>query len=135
MSTTVRHVGIPVQDLPFAMLGVQILLLIAVDNTQAIGAIKNWYSTKLKSLSKQHRVSIGAMNELYRDPDAALELEYVKTEVQKGDSSIKALGPQAFVAARDKLGMKKLHISEKVVANTGAAILPTRKASAKKGRG
>ncbi len=56
-------------------------------------------------MNRQYRVSIGAMNELYLDPEAVLEVEYVKTDVQKGDFFTKALGPQAFVTARDKLGM------------------------------
>ena len=47
------------------------------------------------------------MNELYLDPEAALEVEYVKTDSQKGDSFTKALGPQAFIAAREKLSMRK----------------------------
>ena len=107
VSTSVRHVGIPVQDLLCAMLGMQIPVMIAIDNTQAIAAIKNGYSKKLKSLNRQHRVSIGAMNELYLDPEAALEVEYVKTDVQKGDSFTKALGPQVFIAAREKAGYVK----------------------------
>ena len=52
------------------------------------------------------------MNELYLDPEAALEVEYVKTDVQKGDSFTKALGPQAFTAARDKLGMRKPQVMD-----------------------
>ena len=36
---------------------------------------------------------------MYLDPEAALEVEYVKTDAQKGDSFTKALGLQAFIAA------------------------------------
>ena len=75
------------------------------------------------------------MNELYLDPEAALELECVEPGEQKGDSFTKALGPQAFIAAREKLGMRKPRVSKEVVANPAAANSPTVKAPAKKGKG
>ena len=109
--------------------------MVGIDNKRAVAAIKNGYSNKLKALNRQHRVSIGAMNELYLDPEAALELEYAKTEVQKGDSFTKALGPQAFFAPRDELGMRKPQVTKEVVANSGAAPSPTRDASAEKDKG
>ena len=64
----------------YAMLEIRLPSRIGVDNTQAIAAINNGYSKKLKSLNRQYRVSICAMNELYLDPEAALEVEYVKTD-------------------------------------------------------
>ena len=110
--------------------------MVGIDNTQAMAAIKNGCSKKLKALNTQHRVSIGALNELHLDPEAALELEYVKTDIQKGDSFTKTLGPQAFVAARDKLGMKKPQSSRKeATSNSGVVISPTRKTTSNKGKG
>ena len=56
------------------------------------------------------------MNALYLDPEAALEVEHGKTDVQKGGSFTKALGPQAFVAAREKLGMRQPQVMNEVKA-------------------
>ena len=77
-----------------------------IDNTQAIQAVRKGYSKKLRCLSRTHRCSIGAMHEVYNDPEAALDVEYAETSTHKGDFFTKVLGPAPFASARSRVGME-----------------------------
>ena len=105
-STAIRHIGLPVQTLLQAMIGGRLVpIRVKVDNTQAISAIKKGYSKKLRCLNRTHRVSIGAVNEIYLDPECALDVEYEPTATHKGDFHTKVLGPAIYIAGRTRIGM------------------------------
>ena len=88
------------------MLGIVVPIFCKIDNTQAILAIKNGYSKKLRYLPRTQRVSIGALNEIWRDPAVALEVEYVQSAEHKGDFFTKELGAAMFKEARERVGMR-----------------------------
>ena len=77
-----------------------------IDNAQAIAAINNGYSKKVRHLTRTHRVSIGTLHEIARDPEVALEVEYARSAEHKGDFYTKELGAAAFKEARDRVGMR-----------------------------
>ena len=52
---------------------------------QAISAIKKGYSKRLRCLSRTHRCSIGALNEIYIDPDVGMDVQYHETKPHTGD--------------------------------------------------
>ena len=105
-SVAIRGVALPVQMLLKDMLGTVVPILCKIDNTQAIQAIKNGYSKKLRYLPRTQRVSIGALHEIWRDPAIALEVEYVQSAVHKGDFFTKELGAAMFKEARERVGMR-----------------------------
>ena len=111
-SSAVRHVGLPIQTLLQALLGVLVPIRCSIDNTQAVAAIKKGYSKRLRCLSRTHRCSIGAMNEIYEDPEAALDVEYAPTATHKGGFFTKALNPTPFQQARERIGMRRRSASE-----------------------
>ena len=51
-------------------------------------------------------MSIGALNEIWRDPAIALEVEYVPSAEHKGDFFTKELGAAMFKEARERVGMR-----------------------------
>ena len=106
-STAVRHCALPVQTLISDMLGALVPIDCRVDNTQALQAIKKGYSKRLRCLSRTHRCSIGAMHEIYNDPEAALDVEYHATATHKGDFFTKSLNPAPFAEARERIGMRR----------------------------
>ena len=77
-----------------------------IDNTQAIQAVKNGNSKKLRYLPRTQRVSIGGLNEMWRDPEIALEVEYAPSAEHKGDFFTKELGAAMFKEARERVGMR-----------------------------
>ncbi|CAK0884153.1 unnamed protein product [Prorocentrum cordatum] len=106
-STAVRHCALPVQTLISDMLGVLVPIDCRVDNAQAIQAIKKGYSKRLRCFPRTHRCSIGAMREIYNDPEAALDVEYHATATHKGDFFTKSLKPAPFAEARGRAGMRR----------------------------
>ena len=73
--------------------------------TQAVAAARKGYSKRLRCLRRTHRCSIGALHEIYNDPEAAMDLIYIETAKQKGDFFTKALGATAFVLGRGRFGL------------------------------
>ena len=102
----IRGVALPVQSLLKDVLGILIPIVCKIDNTQAIPAIKNGYSKKLRCLSRTHRVSVGALHEIWRDPEIAMEVEYAPSAEHKGDILTKELGAAMFKEARERVGMR-----------------------------
>ena len=90
-SVAIRGVALPVQMLLKDMLGTVVPILCKIDNTQAIQAIKNGYSKKLRYLPRTQRVSIGALNEIWRDPAVAMEVESL-VQNTRGTSSRRSSG-------------------------------------------
>ena len=107
LSTTLRQEALPVQEMFEALLGKRLMIRCKVDNTQAIAAVKKGYSKRLRHLNRMHRVSLGVINELLEDKQAAVEVGFVPTAEQKGDIFTKALLPSAFVRATDVIGIRR----------------------------
>ena len=105
-SKGIRQEAIPIQALLERLLGRKVPLRCRLDNTQAILAITRGYSKRLRSLSRTHRVSLGVLSELVNDPELGITVEYVNMLLQKADIFTKALAPQAFLRARELIGMR-----------------------------
>ena len=102
-----RQEGLPIQILLEEMLGKRLTLRCLIDNTQAIQAMRNGYSKRLRHLQRTHRVSIGVMHDLITDPDMMVEVVHVPTTEQKADIFTKALTPAAFQNAVAMLGLQR----------------------------
>ena len=59
-------------------------------------------------------MSIGALNEIWRDPAVALEVEYAPSAEHKGDFFTKELGAAMFKEARERVGMRSRVACESV---------------------
>ena len=105
-SVAIRSVALPIQMLLNDMLGIVVPIVCKIDNTQAIQAIKNGYSKKLRYLPRTQRVSIGSLHEIWRDPALAMEVEYAPSAEHKGDFFTKELGAAMFKEARERVGMR-----------------------------
>ena len=53
-----------------------------------------------------YRVSVGALNVIWRDPEIAMEVEYAPSAEHKGDFFTKELGAAMFKEARERVGMR-----------------------------
>ena len=105
-SVAIRSAALPIQALPEDMLGIIIPIVCKIDHTQAIAAIGNGYSKKLRHLTRTHRVSIGTLHEIAGDPKVKMTVEYAKSAEHKGDSFTKELDVSAFREARARIGMR-----------------------------
>ena len=83
--------------------GRDLKLKIKEDNEATIKIAKKGFSPKLRSLSRTHRVNLGAIHEEIIKPD--IELEYIKTTEQIADIFTKAIDPQKWKHATDLLHM------------------------------
>ena len=80
-------------------------LVIKEDNEATIKIIKKGFSSKLRSLSRTHRVNLGAIHETVQQSDVLLE--YISTDKQAADIFTKNLDPQKWGAALELLGMRE----------------------------
>ena len=76
------------------------------NNTQAIAAINNGYSKKLRCLGRTHQVFIGTLHEIANNPKLKMTVEYVKSAEHKGDFFTKELAVTSFREARARIGMR-----------------------------
>ena len=86
--------------------GREMTLKILEDNEATIKIVKQGYSSKLRSLSRTHRVNLGSIHEVIQQPD--IFLEYIQTLLQAADIFTKALEPQKWEPALALLGMLNL---------------------------
>ena len=105
-SVAIRSAALPIQALLEDMLGITIPIACKIDNTQAIAAINNGYSKKLRCLGRTHRVSIGVLHEIANNPRLKMTVEYAKSAEHKGDFFTKELDVTAFKEARARIGMR-----------------------------
>ena len=105
-SVGIRSAALPIQALLEDMLGITIPIACKIDNTQAIAAIGNGYSKKLRHLTRTHRVSIGTLHEIAGDPKIKMKVEYAKSAEHKRDFFTKELDVSAFREARARVGMR-----------------------------
>ena len=95
--------GIPMLNFWQTVSGRDLKLKIKEDNEATIKIAKKGFSPKLRSLSRTHRVNLGAIHEEIIKPD--IELEYIKTTEQIADIFTKAIDPQKWKHATDLLHM------------------------------
>jgi hypothetical protein len=98
--------GIPMQNFWQMISGYKVPLVIKEDNEAAIKVVRKGFSPKLRSLSRTHRVNIGAIHEIITHDDVRLEHE--TTKKQAADIFTKGLEPQQWGPALELIGMKQL---------------------------
>ena len=98
--------AIPMQNFWQMISGHKIPLVIKEDNEAAIKVIRKGFSPKLRSLSRTHRVNIGALHEIIGHDD--VRIEHVVTKEQAADIFTKGLDPQMWSPALELISMKVL---------------------------
>ena len=88
LSSNLFDEGIPMLNFWQTVSGRDLKLKIKEDNEATIKIAKKGFSPKLRSLSRTHRVHLGAIHEEIIKPD--IELEYIKTTEQIADVFTKA---------------------------------------------
>ena len=59
-------------------------------------------------MNRTHRISIGALNEIFNDEEQLCSVEYVESAKQKANLYTKTLAPAQFVAEREMAGMSRV---------------------------
>jgi hypothetical protein len=106
LSYSLYEEGLPMLNLWQSVSGKHVPLIIKEDNEATIKIIKKGYSSKLRSLSRTHRVNLGALHETINHKD--VRIEYVPTNEQAADIFTKGLDPQKWNPALQLLGMHTL---------------------------
>ena len=107
LSHGLRHVGLPVQDMVQEFWGERIPLVCLVDNQQAITAVKRGCGKRLRCLNRTHRIAIGSLHEIVGDEKQRVEIRYIESKLQRGNSCTKAMVPAQFSAERLLIGMQR----------------------------
>ena len=90
-SKMLREHLLPQQILWEAMLGRPVSAKLFEDNQSTITTILNGYSQQLRFLAKHHRISLSLVHEICTDALNSIALEYIPTDLQKGDLMTKGL--------------------------------------------
>ena len=106
LSLSLFEEGIPMLNFWQTVAGREMTLKILEDNEATIKIVKKGYSSKLRSLSRTHRVNLGSIYEVFQQAD--IFLEYIQTLLQAADIFTKALEPQKWEPALALLGMLNL---------------------------
>ena len=75
------------------------------DGTQAITAVHNGYSKKLRFLEPTHTCSVGVMNELIEANTIKVEYAPTLAHAHSGDGFTEVMTPAKFLAAREMMGL------------------------------
>ena len=75
------------------------------DNEATIKVVRNGFSSKLRHVSRTHKVNIAGLKEVLTAPH--VDFKYVGTKEQAADIFTKALGPQLWGPALDMLGITR----------------------------
>ena len=95
-------------DLWGKLLGRSVSLTIYEDNQATIKVVLKGYSHKLRHINRTHKVDLSSIKEVI-DTDA-VEIEYIKTDLQAADIFTKALQPCKWENALKLLGMRVIKI-------------------------
>jgi hypothetical protein len=95
--------ALPMCDMFDCILGRDVELEVLEDNEATIKIVRKGYSSKLRHISRTHRVNLASVKEVFENPNIALN--YVGTLEQVADIFTKALEPQKWGAALDMLHM------------------------------
>ena len=90
-SHTLRREAIPIQILLEHFLGSRVPIVMLIDNTQCLSAIKKGYSKKLRHIGRTQRVCVGLLNELTVDKELKISAQHCPTDRHKGDMYTKCL--------------------------------------------
>ena len=104
LSANVFEEGIPMLNFWQTVTGRAVKLKIKEDNEATIKIAKKGFSPKLRSLTRTHRVNLGAIHEEIMKPDVILE--HCPTLEQAADIFTKAIDPQKWKHAIDLLHMR-----------------------------
>ena len=108
LATSLFSEALPAMDLWDKLLGRSVSLTIYEDNQATIKVVLKGYSHKLRHISRTHKVDLSSIKEII-DTDA-VEIEYIKTDLQAADIFTKALQPCKWVNALKLLGMRVIKI-------------------------
>jgi len=103
LSTSLFEEGIPMLNFWQTVSGRALTLKVKKDNVATIKIAKKGFSPKLRSLTRTHRVNIGAIHEEIQKPD--IVLEHCPTLEQIADIFTKSIDPQRWQHAIDLLHM------------------------------
>eukprot|EP00971_Amphidinium_carterae_P350072 6491365-Amphidinium_carterae.1 len=107
LAAGMREEAIPALDLAEQILGRSIDLMVCEDNTQVVSAVKRGYSKKLRHLPRVHRVSVGALHDMFHGDLKLASLQYVRSEDNKSDLFTKQFERIKFEALRASVGVCK----------------------------
>ena len=96
--------GIPSLQLWELLLGRSITLRVFEDNQATILVVKKGYSSKLRHITRTHKVNLSCLSEVFKDDTAVIE--YIVTDEQAADIFTKALPPHKWPAALTLLGIR-----------------------------
>eukprot|EP00971_Amphidinium_carterae_P116855 2314279-Amphidinium_carterae.1 len=106
LAAGMREEAVPALDLAEQILGRTINLIVCEDNTQVITAVKRGYSKKLRHLPRVHRVSVGALHDMFHGDSKLANLEYVKSDDNKADLFTKQFEKPKFEVLRECVGVR-----------------------------
>ena len=99
MSKMLREVLVPQMNL-WSLLGGQVVPgAIFEDNQSTITVANSGYSPQLRHLHKHHRISLGLVHDFIQHED--ITLNYIETNLQKGDLMTKGLNKPKHASAMD----------------------------------
>ena len=96
--------AIPMLDLWDLLLGRPVKLTIYEDNQATIKVLNKGYSSKLRHVTRHHKVDLGSVKEVLDEHN--VELQYIETTKQCADIFTKALTPCKWPHAVGLLGIK-----------------------------
>ena len=91
IATAVYGEAIPVLQLWDTLLQRPVSLVIHEDNQAPIMVVERGYSSKLRHITRTHKVNLGCLQEVLQDNN--ITLQYIKTDEQVADIFTKALEP------------------------------------------
>lgn len=96
--------AIPALNLWDRLLQRRVKLRVLEDNQATILVVKKGYSSKLRHVTRAHKVNLSCLSEIFGNPET--ELEYLETDKQAADIFTKALPPQKWGPALQLLGIR-----------------------------
>jgi hypothetical protein len=96
--------AIPVLELWETVLQRPVDLIIHEDNQATIQVVERGYSSKLRHITRTHKVNLGSLSEVLQDK--GIKIQYVETTKQAADIFTKALEPIKWPNAIGLLNIK-----------------------------
>ena len=103
MARAVFGEAIPVLQLWEKILERPVDLIIHEDNQATIKVVENGYSSKLRHISRTHKVNLGGLSEILQQQ--GIRIQYVESIKQAADIFTKALEPLKWPNALELLNM------------------------------
>ena len=112
--TALLQEAYPILDLLEKLFGRPVTLRIKEDNTATIKVLRKGYSSKLRHVSRTHKLDLGIVKEAI--DVQKVNLEHVETTKQCADIFTKDLPPHAWPHALNLLGMRPLDFEGEAIA-------------------